>query len=48
MKLLRGFYARSVLVVARDCIGKLLVHRVPEGETAAVNTPIAVIEEDRA
>jgi DNA-3-methyladenine glycosylase len=34
MKLLRGFYARSVLVVARDCIGKLLVHRVPEGETA--------------
>jgi len=34
MKLPRGFYARSVLVVARECIGKLLVHRTPEGEAA--------------
>ena len=34
MKLARGFYARSVLVVARECIGKLLVHRTSEGETA--------------
>jgi DNA-3-methyladenine glycosylase len=34
MKLPRGFYARSVLVVARECIGKLLVHRTSEGEAA--------------
>jgi DNA-3-methyladenine glycosylase len=34
MKLSRGFYARSVLVVARECVGKLLVHRTPEGEAA--------------
>ncbi len=34
MKLPRGFYARSVLVVTRECIGKLLVHRTPEGEAA--------------
>ena len=34
MKLPRSFYARSVLVVARECIGKLLVHRTPEGEAA--------------
>jgi DNA-3-methyladenine glycosylase len=27
----RGFYARPVLVVARDCIGKRLVHDSPEG-----------------
>ena len=33
-KLPRDFYARPVLAVARDCIGKLLVHRTPEGETA--------------
>ena len=33
-KLSRDFYTRSVLVVARNCIGKLLVHRTPEGETA--------------
>lgn len=33
-KLSRDFYARPVLAVARDCIGKLLVHRTPEGETA--------------
>ncbi|HEY2524758.1 MAG TPA: DNA-3-methyladenine glycosylase [Candidatus Binataceae bacterium] len=34
MKLARDFYARPVLVVARECIGKLLVHHTPEGETA--------------
>ena len=33
-KLPRDFYARPVLLVARQCIGKLLVHRTPEGETA--------------
>src|SRR5277367_3165131 len=34
MKLPRSFYARSVLVVARECIGKLLVHRTAEGIAA--------------
>ena len=34
MKLPRDFYARPVLLVARDCIGKLLVHRTFEGEAA--------------
>jgi DNA-3-methyladenine glycosylase len=34
MKLTREFYARPVLVVARECIGKVLVHRTTEGETA--------------
>jgi DNA-3-methyladenine glycosylase len=33
-KLGREFYARAVLVVARDCIGKILVHRTAEGEAA--------------
>jgi DNA-3-methyladenine glycosylase len=33
-KLGRDFYARPVLRVARDCVGKVLVHRTPEGETA--------------
>jgi DNA-3-methyladenine glycosylase len=33
-KLTRDFYTRPVLVVARNCIGKLLVHRTPEGEAA--------------
>jgi len=34
MRLPREYYARSVLAVAREAIGKLLVHRTAEGETA--------------
>jgi DNA-3-methyladenine glycosylase len=34
LKLDRDFYARPVLVVARECIGKVLVHRTGEGEAA--------------
>jgi DNA-3-methyladenine glycosylase len=34
LKLSRDFYARPVLVVARESIGKILVHRSPEGEAA--------------
>jgi DNA-3-methyladenine glycosylase len=34
VRLGREFYAREVLTVARDCIGKLLVHRTPEGVAA--------------
>jgi DNA-3-methyladenine glycosylase len=34
LKLDRDFYARPVLVVARECIGKVLVHRTAEGEAA--------------
>ena len=30
----RDFYARPVLRVARDCVGKIIVHRSPEGTTA--------------
>ena len=33
-KLTREFYAQPVLAVARECIGKILVHRTPEGEAA--------------
>ena len=33
-KLRRDFYARPVLTVARECIGKILVHSAGEGETA--------------
>jgi DNA-3-methyladenine glycosylase len=33
-KLPREFYAQPVLTVARQCIGKILVHRSPEGEAA--------------
>src|SRR6266849_5757379 len=34
LKLTREFYAQPVLVVARECIGKILVHRTPDGEAA--------------
>jgi len=34
VKLPREFYARPVLVVARQCIGKVLVHRTAQGEAA--------------
>jgi len=34
MKLPRSFYSRPVLTVARECVGKILVHRTDEGETA--------------
>jgi DNA-3-methyladenine glycosylase len=33
-KLPRSFYARPVLLVAPDCIGKVLVHQTPEGVAA--------------
>ena len=33
-KVPRDFYAQPVLKVARECIGKVLVHRSSEGETA--------------
>ncbi len=33
-KLPRDFYARSVMTVARQCIGKILVHRTAQGEAA--------------
>lgn len=33
-KLPRDFYARPVLLVARECIGKILVHRTAAGEAA--------------
>ncbi len=34
LKLSRDFYARPVLVVARECIGKVLVHRTADGVAA--------------
>lgn len=34
MPLARDFYTQPVLKVARDCIGKILVHRTEEGEAA--------------
>ena len=34
MKLPRDFYARQVLVVARECVGKILVHHTADGEAA--------------
>ena len=34
LKLARDFYARPVLLVARECIGKILVHRTADGEAA--------------
>lgn len=33
-KLTREFYARPVPIVARECIGKILVHRTAQGEAA--------------
>lgn len=36
MKLDGEFYARPVLAVARDCIGKVLVHRTVDGEAAGL------------
>ncbi len=33
-KLSREFYARPVLTVARECIGKILVHRTAQGDAA--------------
>jgi DNA-3-methyladenine glycosylase len=36
MKLTRDFYARPVLTVARESIGKLLIHRTPEGDTGGI------------
>jgi DNA-3-methyladenine glycosylase len=33
-KLTRDFYARPVLLVARECIGKVLVHRTTDGVAA--------------
>src|SRR5260370_12881778 len=33
-KLPRQFYARPVLLVARECIGKVLVHRTTQGIAA--------------
>ena len=36
MKLERDFYLRDGLTVARELIGKKLVHRSPEGLTAGI------------
>jgi 3-methyladenine DNA glycosylase Mpg len=33
-KLTREFYARPVLLVARECVGKVLVHRTAQGTAA--------------
>src|SRR6202046_3282037 len=33
-KITRDFYARPVLLVARECIGKVLVHRTADGVAA--------------
>ena len=33
-RLTREFYARPVLLVARECIGKVLVHRTAQGVAA--------------
>jgi len=36
MKLNRDFYLRSGLLVAKDLIGKQLVHHSPEGTTKGI------------
>lgn len=40
--------AKALQEVEAPVSGRLVSILLPEGETAAVNTPIAVIEEDRA
>jgi len=45
--LARSFYARATLAVARDLLGKVLVHRAPDGLTAGVIVEVeAYIGED--